>query len=82
MTGYEDGTFRAQSNITRAEVMTVINKILGRNPSDEYVKTLGYNPYNDLEKDKWYYVAVLEATVTHNYYLGKNGVEIKWEDCK
>ena len=82
MTGYEDGTFMAQSNITRAEVMTVVNKILGRNPSDEYVKTLGYNPYNDLEKDKWYYVAVLEATVTHNYYLGKNGVEIKWEDCK
>lgn len=82
MTGYEDGTFRAQSNITRAEVMTVVNKILGRNPSDEYVKTLGYNPYNDLEKDKWYYVAVLEAIVTHNYYLGKNGVEIKWEDCK
>ena len=82
MTGYEDGTFRAQSNITRAEVMTVINKILGRNPSDEYVKTLDYNPYNDLEKDKWYYVAVLEATVTHNYYLDKNGVEIKWEDCK
>lgn len=80
--GYEDGTFRAENEITRAEVMTVVNKILGRNPSDDYVKSLDYNPFNDLIKEKWYYVIVLEATITHNYYLDDDGVEIKWEDCK
>ncbi len=82
MQGYEDKTYRPENNITRAEVMTVINKILGRNPSEEYVKTLDFNPFSDLLKDKWYYTAVLEATVTHNYYLSEDGVEIKWEDCK
>ena len=82
MQGYEDGTYRPENQITRAEVMIVINKILGRNPSEPYVKSLGFNPFNDLEKDKWHYTAVLEATITHNYYLDDNGVEIKWEDCK
>ena len=82
MQGYEDGTYRPENRITRAEVMTVINKILGRNPSEPYVKSLDFNPFNDLEKDKWHYTIVLEATITHNYYLDDDGLEIKWEDCK
>lgn len=82
MQGYEDGTYRPENQITRAEVMTVINKILGRKPSEAYVKTLNFNPYTDLQKDKWYYTDVLEATITHNYYLDDSGFEIKWEDCK
>lgn len=83
MQGYEDGSFRPQNKITRAEVMTVVNKILGRKPHDEYVKSLEYNPYNDLDIEKWYYVIVLEATITHNYYLNdKETLEIKWEDIK
>lgn len=82
MDGYEDGTYRPEKEITRAEVMKTVNKILGRNPSGPYVKSLEFNPFNDLYKDKWYYVTVLEATVTHNYYLDDNGLEIKWEDCK
>lgn len=80
--GYEDGTFRAENQITRAEVMTVINKLLGRNPSEPYVKSLHFNPFNDLAEEQWYYVIVLEATITHNYYLDNTGLEIKWEDCK
>ena len=82
MQGYEDGTYRTENPITRAEVMTVINKILGRNPSEDYVKSLDFNPFHDLKKNQWYYVIVLEATVTHNYELDGKGVEIKWEDCK
>lgn len=82
LSGYEDGTIRPENEITRAEVMKVVNLLLGRNPSEPYVKSLDYNPFNDLETDKWYYVIVLEATITHNYYLDDKGVEIKWEDCK
>lgn len=83
MQGYEDGTFRPENQITRAEVMTVVNKILGRKPHDEYVKSLKVNPFNDLKEEKWYYVIVLEATITHNYYLNeKETLEIKWEDIK
>ena len=82
MQGYEDGTYRPENQITRAEVMTVINKLLGRNPSEPYVKSLDFNPFNDLKRNEWYYTAVLEATVTHNYYLDSKNTEIKWEDCK
>lgn len=77
--GYEDGSFRPDNHITRAEVMTVINKILGRKPLNKYVKTLNINPFSDLEKDKWYYSAVLEATISHGYTLDSAGYEIKWE---
>ena len=80
--GYTDKTFKPENNITRAEVMTVINKLLGRNPLESYVKTLEFNPFNDLFEDKWYYVTVLEATITHNYWLDNKGYEYKWEDWK
>ncbi len=81
--GYEDGTIRPQREISRAEVMTVVNKILGRCPDESYVKGLDFNPFNDLNKDTWHYVTVLEATITHDYYLNsKETLEIKWENWK
>lgn len=81
--GYPDKTYMPEENITRAEVMTVINKLLGRKPLESYVKSLDFNPYNDLIDNKWYYVTVLEATITHNYWLDeKDGYEYKWEDWK
>ncbi len=81
--GYEDGSFRPENNITRAEVMTVVNKILGRKPLDSYIKSFNFNPFNDLEMDKWYYTIVLEATITHDYYLDdKLEYEYKWENWK
>ena len=80
--GYPDKTYKPENNITRAEVMTVINKLLGRKPLESYVKSLEFNPYNDLYEDKWYYVTVLEATITHNYWLDNKGYEYKWEDWK
>ena len=80
---YEDGTFKPENEISRAEVMTVINKLLGRCPSAEYVKSLELNPFSDLNKNKWYYTDVIEATKTHNYYLdATEKLEIKWEDYK
>ena len=80
--GYPDKTYKPENNITRAEVMTVINKLLGRKPLESYVKSLEFNPYNDLYEDTWYYVTVLEATITHNYWLDNKGYEYKWEDWK
>jgi hypothetical protein len=80
--GYPDGTFGSENYITRAEAMTIINKFLGRKPLESYVKSLDFNPFEDLYQNKWYYVTVLEATITHNYYLDKSGYEYIWEDCK
>jgi len=82
LNGYEDGTFKPENLITRAEVMVAINKLLGRNPSEAYIKSLNFNPFNDLDKDKWYYVTVLEATITHGYLLDSNGIEIKWDEYR
>ncbi len=80
--GYEDGTFRPEREITRAEVMSVINRILGRKPLESYIKSLDFSPFNDLEEDKWHYVTVLEATITHDYYLNTQKFEHKWENWK
>lgn len=80
--GYEDGTFRPDREITRAEVMSVINRILGRKPLESYVKSLHFSPFNDLEANKWHYVTVLEATITHDYYLNSQKFEHKWENWK
>lgn len=83
MQGYEDHTFRPENPITRAEVMTTVNKILGRCPLKSYVKGLQFNPFNDLREDAWYYVEVLEATITHDYWLDKEErYEYKWENWK
>ncbi len=76
--GYEDGTFRPEANVTRAEVMTVINKIIGRSADASYVKSLDNNKFSDLDKNAWYYVDVMEATTDHNYTLNKSGVETEW----
>lgn len=80
--GYEDRTFKPEKDITRAEVITVVNKILGRKPLPSYVKSLDFNPFNDLETEKWYYTDVLEATVTHDYLLDSIDYEYKWENWK
>ena len=69
-------------NTTTLGFMTIINKLLGRKPLESYVKSLDFNPFEDLYQNEWYYVTVLEATITHNYYLDKSGYEYIWEDCK
>ena len=48
-------------------------------PLESYVKSLEFNPYNDLYDDKWHYVTVMEATITHDYWLSDMGYEYKWE---
>lgn len=82
LNGYEDGTVRPDREITRAEVMKVMNIILGRKPLESYIKSMSLNPFTDLESDKWYYVDVLEATITHVYILNSKNFEKKWEGIK
>jgi hypothetical protein len=64
--GYEDNTFRPDRYITRAEVMKIINHMLGRAVNEE-----GLIPeakrWVDNDPDKWYYYEVIEATNFHAY---------------
>ncbi len=80
--GYEDSTFKSENYITRAETMTIVNKLLGRRPIESYIKSLDFYPFNDLEMDKWYYTTVIEATITHDYWLNSAGFEREWENWK
>ena len=64
--GYEDGTFRPDQPITRAEAMTIINRMLGRGVSKGYV-CKGAVRYTDNDPGSWYYFEVLEATNDHEY---------------
>lgn len=66
--GYGDGTFRPDQYITRAEAMTIINRVLCRIPENEDDLLDGMNIWPDnLDTTKWYYLAVQEATNSHDY---------------
>ena len=80
--GYTDGTFRPNNKITRAEAMTLVNRVLKRLP--ETAKDL----HNDMIKwsdnsdtSAWYYLAVQEATNSHYYDIKENKHE-KWSKLR
>ncbi len=80
--GYEDNTFRPDQNITRAEAMTVINRVLQRIVKDPDHLLAGMVTWIDnLDPKKWYYLAVQEATNSHYYFRQDNGYEI-WIDLR
>lgn len=68
VTGYEDGTFKPNNEITRAETMTMINRVMKRVPKDETCLLDGMTTYPDCVSGQWYYIAVQEATNSH-YFL-------------
>ncbi len=66
--GYPDGTFRPNQYITRAEAMTLVNRVLNRLPEDssDLLDTMIKWPDNS-DLSAWYYLAVQEATNSHEY---------------
>lgn len=65
--GYPDGTFRPANHITRAEAITLINRMLGRLPGDENDLLDGMKVWPDNQPGAWYYLAVQEATNSHEF---------------
>jgi hypothetical protein len=66
--GYPDGTFGPDRLITRAETVTVINRVLQRVPEVEDDLLSDMNTWWDnLDPEKWYYLAMQEATNSHDY---------------
>ena len=66
--GYPDGTFKPDQNITRAEAMTLINRVLERKPESPADLLTNMNKWTDnLDTSKWYYLDVQEATNSHSY---------------
>ena len=78
--GYPDGTFRPDATITRAEMMTLVNRTLERVPSDEdhLLSKRVMLTFPDCKSGDWFYIAVQEATNSHTYERAateKNGDE-------
>ena len=65
--GYGDGTFRADQEITRAEVVTIVNRLLDRTADKAYLSshTRDLNTFSDMEKTHWAYYVVMEAANAH-----------------
>ena len=66
--GYPDSTFRPDQYITRAEAMTLVNRVLNRLPekSEDLLNDMIKWPDN-ADASVWYYLAVQEATNSHDY---------------
>ena len=65
--GFADGTFRPDTYITRAQAMTMINRVLNRTPEDEEDLLEGMKVWPDCNPGDWFYLAVQEATNSHDY---------------
>ena len=70
--GYEDGTFRPNAPITRAEACAIVNRTLGRAPDkDNLLPEHEMLTWPDNSRDAWYYAQIQEATNSHDYqWLG------------
>lgn len=65
--GFSDGTFRPNQRITRAEAMTILNRVLNRGVDADSTLPDGYTMFEDNSFSAWYYYDVIEATNDHEY---------------
>ena len=83
ITGYPDGTFGPQRDITRAETMTLVNRVLNRQPETEDDLLPNMTVWTDNANPKaWYYLAVQEATNSHYYEFKTNSKYEKWTELR
>ncbi|MDU4046617.1 MAG: S-layer homology domain-containing protein [Peptoniphilus harei] len=66
--GYDDGTFKPDQKLTRAEAVTILNSVFGRNTkaaSFENLNVSGLNEFSDVAKSHWAYYEILDASNAH-----------------
>ena len=70
--GYGDGSFRTDDEINRAEVVTIVNRLLGREADADYIadNLRKLNTFPDVSRKHWAYYAVMEAANAHTAILG------------
>ena len=76
ITGYPDGTFRPNNNITRAEAVTVFNKLYDRSVGLTGLRDVSNNiaPFVDVNASHWAYYEIVEASNTHTFYRTEKGL--------
>ena len=75
--GYEDGTFRPDAAITRAEAVTMVNNVLQRKPDADHMLD-SMIKWPDNPEGTWYYEAIQEATNSHDYDLFEDAEYETW----
>ena len=79
ISGFQDSTFRPDAYITRAQAVTMINRMLNRVPEDPSDLLPGMNVWPDCGPGDWFYLAIQEATNSHDYRR-KAGSYETWTD--
>jgi hypothetical protein len=77
ISGYPDGEFKPQNGISRAEVVKIVNCMLGRGIKLADLPT-DLPSYTDLTSSHWAYCEIMEATVSHEFERQEDG----WENWK
>ena len=70
--GNPDGTFKPEANITRAEVVTLVGRMLNRTADSAYLAANASSlprTYSDLKTTHWAYLALMEASIGHDYIM-------------
>ena len=78
ITGYEDRTFRPNNAIIRAEAVTLINRVLNRNPNPATIRQhlAGITVFTDISQGHWAFYQIMEASISHEFERDSNGLEI------
>lgn len=71
--GYPDGEFKPDQEMTRAEFITLVNKMLERN-IDSDIKLEVENQFKDLDENAWYYEDIIEATTSYKIEKSEDGL--------
>ena len=74
--GYSDGSFKPDKRITRAEAITIVNRVMGRVPTDGEAFLEGMKTWPDNLPGQWYYLAIQEATTGHEWKSSQKTGEI------
>lgn len=69
--GYEDNSFRPHNNLTRAQAVKMLNRMLNRGPLHGTTES----PFTDISVNHWAYGEILEAATNHNFIIDRDGKE-------
>ncbi len=72
--GYEDGSFKPNKNISRVEIVTIVNRMLHRKLNTFYLDKVKI-PVVDLDPNHWGYADIVEAIIEYDYELNEDGEE-------
>ncbi len=79
ITGYSDGAFKPDNNISRAEAATMVNRMLGRLADNGAIDAGRGKSFPDVTKSHWAFYQIGEATTDHEYTLDASRTEETWK---